>query len=70
MNAELQEMRRHALEPRTRRNWARSAQAERAWRLENPTTLDGILAWIDSLRELMGEPPTNLDPWRGNDFRL
>jgi hypothetical protein len=70
VSSDPEELRRYALDPETRRNLARSERAVRAWEQENPTTLDGVLAWIDSLRGLIGEPAVDLDPWPDNDFRL
>jgi hypothetical protein len=40
------------------------------WERAHPTTLAGILHFIDELRSLFGDPPVDLEPWQGTDFRL
>jgi hypothetical protein len=49
---------------------ARSYDISLEWERAHPTTLDSTLDWIDSVRSLLGDPPVNREPWRGNDFRL
>ena len=70
MSIDLEDFRRYTLASDTRENFARSEQEGRAWKRAHPTTLDDLLAWIDSLRELFGDAPTDLEPWGGDDFRL
>jgi hypothetical protein len=70
MREDLEEMRRDGLSAQVRERFSRSQQAVRRWEREHPTTIDSILDWIDQLRAVFGEPPVNLEPWRGDDFRL
>jgi hypothetical protein len=49
---------------------ARGAEIVREWERTHPTTLEGVLDWIEELRRLFGDPPVGREPWRGGDFRL
>lgn len=66
----LEEMRRDASSPERSAAFAASRAAEERWRREHPTSLAGVLEWIESLREAFGDPPVDRTPWRGSDFRL
>lgn len=70
MKRELDEMREHALEPATRENFRRSEAVVRRQEREHPTTLDGMLDWIEQIRRAFGDMPVEREPWRGSDFRL
>jgi len=63
-------MRRDWIIPDVDGEFARSEEAVREWERAHPTTLDSILDWIDSVRSVLGDPPVNREPWRGDDFRL
>jgi hypothetical protein len=41
-----------------------------AWERENPTSIEGILDWIDQLREAFGDPEPDRTPWHGDDFKI
>jgi hypothetical protein len=68
--AELDSLREDGLSPERRRQFAASAQATARWDREHPTDLEAILAWIDELRAVFGDPPVDRTPWRASDFRL
>lgn len=70
MKRVLEEMRDHALDPRTRENFRRSEAAVQRWERDNPTTLDRMLDWIEQIRRTFGDLPVDREPWRGTDFRL
>ena len=53
-----------------RRDFDASVRACEAWDRAHPVTLEGVLTWIDQIREAFGEPEVDRTPWRGNDFRL
>lgn len=53
-----------------RANFAASERACEAWERAHPTTLEGILDWIEQLRQLFGDPPVDRTPWKGDDFRI
>ena len=57
MSTDLEDIRRYALAADTRENFARSEREVRAWERANPTTLDDVLAWIESLRDLFADLP-------------
>jgi len=67
---ELEEFRDDALSEAARRDFRASAEATARWEREHPTDVDAILAWIEELRHVFGDPPLDRRPWRGNDFRL
>jgi len=67
---ELLELREDGLSESRRREFAESARICDAWDRAHPVTLEGVLDWIDQLREAFGEPEVNRTPWRGSDFRL
>jgi hypothetical protein len=67
---ELLEFREDGLSDARRREFEESAHACEAWDRAHPVTLEGVLDWIDQLREAFGEPETDRTPWRGSDFRL
>ena len=70
MKRELEEMRDHALDARTRENFRRSEAAVRSWERAHPTTLDQTLDWIEQMRRAFGDMPVDTEPWEGTDFRL
>ena len=63
-------MREEAFDPQVRENFRRSEEAVRRWERAHPTTLAGILDWIEQLRSLFGDFPVDREPWRGTDFHL
>jgi len=67
---ELESLREDGLSPARRREFRDSARAARQWEQAHTPGLEGILAWIDQLRALLGDPPVSRRPWRGSDFRL
>jgi hypothetical protein len=69
-DAELEALREDALSEAARRDFRASARATAEWERAHPTTLEGILEWIDQLRAAFGDPPVDRRPWRGTDFRL
>lgn len=67
---ELRSLREDGLCARRRREFRAAARAADAWDRAHPLSVDGVLDWIDQLRDLLGEPPVDRTPWRGEDFRL
>ena len=67
---DLEAFREQGLAAAARDEFARSARATQGWEHEHRLDVDSILAWIDSLRVLFGDPPADRRPWRGDDFRL
>lgn len=67
---ELETMREDALAPKRQRDFAAAARAVAAWERAHPTGLEEILAFVDGLRGLFGDPPVDRRPWRGSDFRI
>ena len=67
---EVEAMREWAEREEVRADFRSSAAVVEAWERANPTTLESVLDWIDQLRGLFGDFPTDRDPWRGDDFRL
>lgn len=67
---DLETFRREGLSTARRDAFRAAAQAEGAWDRAHPVDIEGILAFIDQLRALFGDPPVDRAPWRGNDFRL
>jgi hypothetical protein len=70
IHAALDALREDALSEAAWRDFRASARATAAWHRAHPTTLDGILDWIDQLRAAFGDPPVDRRPWRGGDFRI
>jgi hypothetical protein len=50
--------------------FAASRRAVEAWQREHPVSLPALLAWIDSLRAVFGDPPVDLRPTAGDDYRI
>jgi hypothetical protein len=46
------------------------ARAVAEWVRAHPRGLEEALRWSEQIRALFGEPPVDLQPWVGNDFRL
>lgn len=67
---ELREIREDGLSETRRREFGESARICEAWDRAHPVTLEGVLDWIDQLRDAFGEPEVDRTPWRGSDFRL
>ena len=68
---EFESLREDGLSPERRRALRESARAGAPVEaLRGGAGIEAILAWVDELRALFGDPPTNLRPWRGSDFRL
>lgn len=67
---ELESLREDGRSPQRCREFRASSQATARWDRDHPTDLEAILAWIDELRSLFGDPPVDRSPWRGSDFRL
>ena len=67
---ELEALREDALSATRRADFERSARATERWERAHAADVESILAWIDSLRALFGDPPADRRPWRGDDFRL
>ncbi len=47
-----------------------SAKAVREWERAHPAGIEEVLAFVDELRALFGDPPVSSAPWRGTDFRI
>ena len=54
----------------TAEEFAASRRAVEAWHREHPVSLPVLLAWIDSLRAIFGDPPIDRRPTAGNDYRI
>lgn len=67
---DLEEFRDDALSPATRASFAASESATRAWERANPTSLEGMLDWIDQLRAVFGDAEPDRTRWPGDDFRI
>ena len=67
---DLEEFRDEAVSAESKAQWAASARAVEAWERANPTTLEGILDWIDQLRLAFGDPEPDRTPWRGDNFKI
>ncbi len=67
---ELESLREDGLSGERRRDFAAAARAVAAWEQAHPVGLEGILAFVDGLRALFGDPPVGREPWRGSDYRL
>ncbi len=67
---DLAEMRRDADSAEIRAEFRRSARAVRRWERDHPQDLVAVLAWIEQLRRLFGDPELDHEPWRGENFRL
>jgi hypothetical protein len=67
---EMRDMREDALSGERAAEFELSLRAVREWERSHPMTLEQALAWMESLRRLFGDPPVDLEPWRGSDFRL
>ena len=67
---ELETMRRDGLSDQVRQDFRASAEVTEAWERAHPLDVDAVLAWIEELRQVFGDPPLDRRPWRGNDFRL
>lgn len=68
--AECEEMLAEARSERVRANFAASARDCEAWDRAHPTTLEGILEWIEQLRQVFGDPPVDRTPSVADDFRI
>ncbi len=67
---DLEEMRRDADSAEIRAEFRRSARAVLRWERDHPQDLVAVLAWIEQLRRLFGDPEPDREPWRGENFRL
>ncbi len=72
---QLEEMREDGLSPEIREAFRAAERASDAWerkrgRAQSQLGIDEILAWIDELRAVFGEPEVDRHPWVGDDFRL
>jgi hypothetical protein len=67
---DLEAFREEGLSAARRAAFRAATAAEDAWNRSHPVDLEGILAFIDQLRALFGDPPVDRTPWRGSDFRL
>jgi hypothetical protein len=68
---ELESLREDGVSPERRRALRESSRAgAQIETLRGGAGIEAILAWVDELRAAFGDPPTNLRPWRGSDFRL
>ena len=68
---ELESLREDGLSPERRRALREAARAGAP--PESPRGgpgIEAVLAWVDELRAVFGDPPPSLRPWRGSDFRL
>jgi hypothetical protein len=50
--------------------FAASRRAVEAWQRAHPVSFTGLLAWIDALRAVFGDPPIDRCPTRGDDYRI
>jgi hypothetical protein len=68
---ELDSLREDGLSPERRGALRESARVgDETEGLRGGPGIEAILDWIDELRALFGDPPPNLRPWPGTDFRL
>ncbi len=67
---ELEGLRADAASPARARDFAASRRAVERWAREHPADLESALAWIETLRQIFGDPPVDRRPWRGSEFRL
>jgi hypothetical protein len=67
---ELETLREDGLAADRQRDFAAAERAVSAWERAHPQGLEGILAFVDGLRALFGDPPVDRRPWRGSDFRM
>jgi hypothetical protein len=67
---ELEALRADAASRERARDFTASRRAVERWTREHPTDLESALAWIETLRQIFGDPPVDRRPWRGNEFRL
>jgi hypothetical protein len=67
---ELETLRQDGLATDRQRDFAAAARAATHWERAHPQGLEGILAFVDGLRALFGDPPVDRRPWRGTDFRI
>jgi hypothetical protein len=66
----LLEFRAEGLSEERRLAFRESAAITEKWDREHPLGLAGVLDFIDQLREMLGEPAVNTEPWRGDDFKI
>jgi hypothetical protein len=64
------EMLEDGLSEERRENFRAAARAVEEWEKQYPRGLEEALRWSEQIRELFGDPPVDLRPWVGNDFRL
>jgi len=50
--------------------FAASRRAVEAWQRQHPVSFPDLLAWIDSLRRVFGDPPVDRRPSVGDDYRI
>ena len=72
---ELEQMREDGMSAEVREAFTAAEHASTVWERERGRArtqlgIDEILAWIDELRAVFGEPEIDRRPWIGNDFRL
>lgn len=67
---ELETLRDDGLSPDRQRDFTEAARAATDWERTHPQGIEGILAFVDGLRALFGDPPVDRRPWQGDDFRI
>jgi hypothetical protein len=50
--------------------FAASRRAVEAWQRQHPVSFADLLAWIDALRRVFGDPPVDRRPSAGDDYRI
>jgi len=72
---QLEEMRVDGMSPRIRSDFADAEREIARWehargRARSQLGIEDMLAWVDALRAVFGEPEVDRRPWSGSDFRL
>ncbi len=50
--------------------FAASRDAVEAWQRAHPVSFADLLAWVDALRAVFGDPPIDRRPTSGDDYRI
>lgn len=70
MTADLTDFCEEGRAPERQQAFRDAARKAVTWEQAHPESLESTLKWIAQLHELLGSPPPDRDPWRGDDFRL
>jgi hypothetical protein len=67
---ELESLREERLSEARRGSSGRRREPRPSGNGQHPLDIEAILAWIDQLRSLLGDPAVDREPWRRDEFRL